>query len=446
MTPVLPVLLALAATGADEGRPVPAWLRLKEPLSPEDLERKNERGYFTGLPLWNYDPNTGFGFGARGYWYYNGTRDELLFAYTPYFYRVFLQAFASTGGLQYHWLDFDSPYLGGTPYRFRGQLIYARAKLKTYFGVGAETMDDLSYPGSSQRYESYTEYQADLDRVHGDGTTYSLYNQVDVEQPLLIFSLERELWGGRLRPFVGLGFSYTTLRDYTGEEVDAVGAPSASTRLRDDCEAGAVVGCDGGWDNTLRLAIAYDTRDFEPDPNRGVFVDLAWQLGTGVLGSGYDYQRALLAGRHYFSPMPAIADLVVATRGVFMVQGKGAPFFSMNNLPFTEDTRYGLGGVRTMRGFKQDRFIGHVMTLANLELRWTFRHIEVLEQDFGFMLAPFVDAGAVYDEVDELTLRGWQRAQGAGLRIAWNQATVIMADYGVSDEDAGLYINFAHIF
>jgi hypothetical protein len=32
------------------------------------------------------------------------------------------------------------------------------------------------------------------------------------------------------------------------------------------------------------------------------------------------------------------------------------------------------------------------------------------------------------------------------LRVAWNQATILVFDYGVSSEDAGLYIDFRHIF
>lgn len=38
------------------------------------------------------------------------------------------------------------------------------------------------------------------------------------------------------------------------------------------------------------------------------------------------------------------------------------------------------------------------------------------------------------------------RPTGGALRISWNLATVITADYGVSPEDTGLYINFNHIF
>ena len=59
---------------------------------------------------------------------------------------------------------------------------------------------------------------------------------------------------------------------------------------------------------------------------------------------------------------------------------------------------------------------------------------------------PFLDIGRVFDDVGQTTLGGWKRTQGGGLRIAWNEATVLMVDYGFSDEDQGLYLNFNHIF
>jgi hypothetical protein len=33
-----------------------------------------------------------------------------------------------------------------------------------------------------------------------------------------------------------------------------------------------------------------------------------------------------------------------------------------------------------------------------------------------------------------------------GLRVAWNDATIVVVDYGRSSEDSGLYINFNHQF
>jgi hypothetical protein len=71
---------------------------------------------------------------------------------------------------------------------------------------------------------------------------------------------------------------------------------------------------------------------------------------------------------------------------------------------------------------------------------------DAARQHFGLMIAPFVDFGRVFDRVADTSLAGFRRGQGAGLRIAWNQATIVMLDYGVSDEGSALYVNFGHIF
>jgi hypothetical protein len=75
--PIVLVVAALADGAADADR-----------LSPEDLARKNERGYVTGLPLFSYSTDIGFGGGARAYYYWNGTRDDERFTRTPYLHRI----------------------------------------------------------------------------------------------------------------------------------------------------------------------------------------------------------------------------------------------------------------------------------------------------------------------------------------------------------------------
>jgi hypothetical protein len=45
------------------------------------------------------------------------------------------------------------------------------------------------------------------------------------------------------------------------------------TELGLDCGAGVVRGCSGGWNDLLKAEIAFDTRDFEPDPSEGVVAD-----------------------------------------------------------------------------------------------------------------------------------------------------------------------------
>ncbi len=420
-------------------------------MSPADLARKNENGYFTGLPLFAYSTDIGFGGGARAYYYWNGDRDDPRFKTTPYLHRVFFQLFASTKGIQYHWLDYDAPRIAGSKFRLRSQLVLGRNTNSNYFGHGNSAVNPLAYPGSPGTFDKYSDYIAAQQQVSG-GTTFAKYDQFDLLKPLFLASVER-LIGEHLRISGGLGFSYTRIRDYTGKQVDAVDdtgksvkATQAPTRVREDCDSGKLVGCDGGRENALRFSFSYDTRDFEPDPNRGVFFETTVDAATVALGSEYDYLRVLIAARGYWSPFPDRADVVLAGRAMLEMQTHDTPFYSLDALPFTEDFRLGLGGHRTIRGYRQDRFVGPTMGLLNGEVRWTFTRFTVAKQKLALIVVPFVDAGRSFDGPGSLTARDWRLAYGGALRISWNLATIATVDYGRSSEDTGLYVNFGHIF
>jgi len=437
---VICVVIALATTAhADK-------------LTGDDLARKNEDGYVTGLPLFAYTTDIGLGAGARAYYFFNGKRDDPRFATTPYLFRTFIQAFVSTRGIQFHWLDFDVPRVADSPFRLRSQLIFQRNVNSNYFGIGKRSLEPLHFPGSASDYSSYSDYTKAQEQI-ANGTTWGKYDQYDILRPVALLGVERLFADNRIRVLGGLGFSWTRIQDYTGKQVDALDANGndttatmGTTRLAADCAAGLVVGCGGGRDNSIRLAFSYDTRDFEPDPNRGVFIDAEVDASTAALGSEFSYVRGMIAARGYYSPIPDRADLVVAGRFVIVGQTNGSPFFSMNTFPFTEDPRTGLGGHRTLRGFRQDRFVGSVMTVANAEVRWTWGHACILKQKLAFMAVPFVDAGRPFDSLGELTYKDWQPTYGAGFRVSWNLATIAVIDYGISREGTGLYINFNHIF
>lgn len=419
-------------------------------LSPGDLARKPEAGHVTGFPLAAYSVDFGFGTGARVYYYWNGRRDDLRFATMPYVHRVFVQAFGSTGGIQYHWLDYDGPALFHSAFRPRSQLVFARDTSTNYFGAAAGSA--LRFPGAPDSFGSYDAYTAAQRRVV-DGVAYTKYDKVDVLLPTWSASIERSFFNNHARVLAGFGVSYARVRDYTGKPVEALDAagtatraPQAPTRFREDCDAGRLVGCAGGRDNYLRIGASYDTRDFEPDPNRGVFVDAEIDVGTAALASEYDYVRGVIAARGYWSPIPDRADLVVAGRALALVQSEGTPFFTMAMIPFAEDPHYGLGGHRTMRGFRQNRFVDHVESAITGELRWTFARTKVRRQQLAFIAVPFVDVGRVFDRLRDVTLRGWRPSAGGAFRISWNLATLVTFDYGVSGEGTGFYVNFGHMF
>jgi len=430
--------------------PLPDFMRNKRRMTAADVVDKKDNGYFTGLPLINSDPDTGFGFGARVLYFDNGARDDVMFEATPYRHRAYAQAFFTTNGYQFHTLDYDAPYLANTPFRLRTSLVYEKNIAANYYGIGEQSLGRLRFPGSTEKFATLSDYTEALNRIQPDGTAYTRFNQYILERPKAVATLERDFFGGVVRGAVGLSVAYASVRQWTGETVEADrDAPQAATRLDRDCAAGVVVGCAGGLNNALKLGIAYDTRDFEPDPNSGVFVELTGEVSGKFTVSEYDWARLTFSPRVYYSPFPKLTDLVIAGRFVGSVSSEGTPFFEMNQLSFADYNRAGLGGLRTIRGFKQDRYVGNVVALANLEVRWTFWEFDVKlgkRQHFATMLAPFLDVGRVFDSLDNIALERFRNGQGVGFRIAWNQATIIVVDYGVSREGSSLYVNFNHPF
>lgn len=441
---------------AAEERPLPDFMRNKRRMTASDIADKRADGYFTGLPLINGDPDTGVGFGARILYFNNGAPDDVMFEATPYRHRAYAQVFFTTNGYEFHTLDYDAPYLGGSPFRLRASFVYEKNIAANYYGLGSRSLGRLSFPGSTDRFTSQTALHDAEARLQPDGTAFTRFDQYILERPKLDATLERDFFGGVVRGLVGISAGYASVRQWTGETINAnsggssdVDAREAPTRLDRDCTAGLVVGCSGGLDNTLKLGVAYDTRDFEPDPNSGVFVELTGELSGKYTLSKYDWARLTFSPRAYYSPFPKLTDLVVAGRFVGSVQSEGTPFFELNQLSFADYNRAGLGGLRTIRGFKQDRFVGPVVALASIEVRWTFYEFDVKlakRQHFGLMLAPFLDVGRVFDSISDLELKRFRNGQGAGFRIAWNQATIIVVDYGVSREGSTLYVNFNHPF
>ncbi|RME92128.1 MAG: peptide-binding protein [Candidatus Hydrogenedentota bacterium] len=422
----------------------------KHPLTKKDLDNKKEGFYLTGLPLLNSDPDTGVGYGARVYFFQNGKKEDPLFAYTPYRHRLFAQFFQTTGGWNYHTIDYDAPYFLDSLFRLRAALVYEKNTNARYFGVGNDTLHNLQDP-SGQQYSKYQDFLDSIRKIDNNGNTNARFTSYTFENPLLYVSGERDVAyfaGGVLRPLVAFRLNKYNITDYTGKKVkvddkDAIQNP---TLLYYDCVAGKLLGCGGGWDNRLAFGIAFDSRDFEPDPNSGLFTEIMTEIANKAYGADFNYARYTFSQKVYFSPIPDIADLVLAWRGVYSFQKGDVPFYALNKLSFTEGNKNGLGGLRTLRGFKSNRFVGKVMALTNFEIRWTMFHAKVIGQDFAFILVPFIDAGRVFNDPKQTSFQGWKYDYGAGLRIAWNQATIIMIDYAMSSEDSGLFINFSHIF
>ena len=88
-------------------------------MSDEDLEKKKEGTFITGIPDFSSDPVTGFGFGIRSNVYWNGERTNPLFPYTPYLAKLKANAAYYTSNARELVLSYDIPYYKGTRWRFK---------------------------------------------------------------------------------------------------------------------------------------------------------------------------------------------------------------------------------------------------------------------------------------------------------------------------------------
>jgi Omp85 superfamily domain len=453
--PCLAAALALApAARADDGAGPPSFMRDK-PRIP-DADTKKEGVFGTGIPAFTIDPDTGVGLGAVGYLTLDGPRSSPLFAYTPYQQQLYLQLYATTKGYQQHEIHYDAPYVRGSPFRVRLDLMFERNTSANYFGVGEATLDPLGFQG--KRYATYAEQLAAAGALAPGGKTASpRYDHYLYVKPSGYASVERDFWGGKIRVLYGAVVQHWSIDRYDGDPTQgtdaqghAMAATEGPTKLGIDCQRAAVAGCGGGWNDLLKAGVAFDTRDFEKNPRSGVFADATGEWSSRAFGSSFSYLRLTIAGRFYLSPFRRAAsgagagltpsDVVLAGRLLYSMQGGNVPFFAMDTLAFTEGDQQGLGGERTLRGYPQDRFVGRAAALANAELRWNFAHFPLLQQQFALQLAPFFDTGRVFDQVS-LALTKWRPAGGGGLRIAWNQSTVVMFDLAGSPEDTAFYID-----
>jgi len=423
--------------------PPPHFARYKYALPDIILKDKKEGFYLIPVPQLGLDPDTGLNFGAGISLFDNGRKDSPFFRITPYRMQLQATAIASTRDLLNVNLYYDQPYIFDTPFRVRSVFEVFYNPSKYYFGIGDAGMN-LAYPGSDRVFGSYSDYSNALDQVV-DGRTYSRYDEYGYTRIGIRPSVEYDLFGGLVRPLFGFQVSRVWIEDYTGNTVN--NAIEEPTHLRDDCLSGAAIGCDGGFDNYVKFGISFDTRNFEPDPSKGIFFELVSELSPKFLGSAYNYGRLMTSLKAYATALKFKGQqIVLAGRFLYQWQFGDIPFYSMNNLAFTEQDWTGLGGLRTIHGYKLDRFIGPVGMLTNAQLRWSFAQFTVFKQYIKLMAVPFFDAGRVFDSVSATSFKDWKLAGGGGLHLSWNLSTVVSLDYGFCPEGNAFYMDLQHQF
>ncbi len=305
----------------------------------------------------------------------------------PYRRAYGLQAFFTTKGKWVHRLSADMPHLR-PGHRLEIELNYEKEDFANYTG---ELTD--------RELEAYTKAQKTFKQRY----------------PTLMLMWIRDLripW--RLRFGFRSGRNRITPNATTGSLLSLLDPPGAS----------------GGSLFQINTALRYDTRDDYINSTRGLLEEFLIEYSFGKGGS---FNGGLISyeHRHFLS---------LRERWVFAQRANAS--LTLGSLPFYEEPI--LGGSKTIRGLPRARGRGEGRILFNSELRW--RGVRVSKkQNLYLGLLLFGDIGQTFRRSDGPSLNDWRTGVGGGLRFYW-YSTVVRVDYGVSENDTGLYMRFAQIF
>jgi len=348
-----------------------------------------------GLPLIFPSSSNGFHLGLRLLLNNMKRRD-------PHELEVEAQLLASDKGRYKHSLRVDAPHTLGGKYRFTTRLSFSREISFPYFGFDNSTVIDPNL-GDDHSYYSNTR-----------------------STPAIDFLLLRYI-GGKFRTGPVMGFRWSRI---------AYPIPSLLDRDRPP-------GVMGGRSHYVGWAIIYDGLDFEPYPTVGSYHELFFTLNhPSVTASEYEYYRTTYTWRKYY---PLHHDLTLAHRLILENLNGDVPYYEMGSVGGSDST-IGLGGDRYFRGYKNNQFIDKLRVLLGFELRWNPVSFEFANQDIMLGFVPFVDLGRVWKGLDQLEVGTIHASTGLGARLIWNRRLVIRADFAVSPEGTGVYLNLNHSF
>ncbi|MDF3820339.1 DUF5982 domain-containing protein [Leptospira sp. 96542] len=455
----------LPLIAADRPEDLPEWLGDFKKLDAKELENKREGSYFTGLPLFGSDPVSGSGLGVVANYFYNGDKSEPSFSYTPYEHMVSVAIYETNRSTKNYSVSWDAPYFLDSPYRIKTYLGHESNLHNLYFGVDQSSLNPLYYTdrnidgGRSVRNANFSDFESanSFAKNKGVGREFlstKRFNEYQFETTNGQISVDKTIFQV-FRIWSGVEFSKNIVRTYDGtwtntnDPITGLSVPSVETQtmVTRDAKAKEIIGSNGGYLNYIRAGIAYDTRDYEPDPDRGWLIEYNINKAETGIGSDYSYIRHFGQIKNFYQPFPKLfEEFVVAQRAALTKVEGNVPFFEYRYLYSIDGAFGGLGGLNTLRGYRQERFVGSVMGFYNVEFRMRVGSFSLFDQNFQLSVVPFYDLGRVWDQLRNVNTMGYKHASGLGLRLIWDQATVILMDYSRSKEDELFYIDIGHTF
>lgn len=403
---------------------------------------------FGALPALGYDSNLGLLYGGiiSMFDYGDGS------AYPNYDHNLYLQLSAYTRGSMDAIMFFDSYSLIPEKH-FTARLSYNHNRAYPFYGFnGGQTLYNSNVQFSDHAdFISQVFYKLDRKVVKGDLILQDKFGNSDFNWMLGL----------------DLGYYKTASVDveHLNRKNDADNLISDADGLYDHYVDWGFITAEeqsGGFDNSLKLGLVYDTRDRLTNPMKGTWTEVITRVSPSFLGNYSNFARLSIIHRQYFTLIKD--DLSFAYRIWYEGSFGNSPFYSRQYL--TASNYYeGMGGSNTVRGVLLNRVVGKQTAIANAELRWKALRFKAINQNFYLGFNAFSDFGYVIEKYDmdftavnaeEMSLffnednTDFIVTPGLGLKIVMNENFVISGDWAKTfDENYGstaLYIQMGYIF
>ena len=115
-----------------------------------------------------------------------------------------------------------------------------------------------------------------------------------------------------------------------------------------------------------------------------------------------------------------------------------------SNIPF--QVLPTLGGVDSLRGFAENRFYGHARLLFNAEVRLSVIRARLFGVNAELQVAPFVDAGKVFNSFQQFLDTPFEVTPGIGLRGLAPPSIVGHVEFAYSREGPAIFVGLDYPF
>ena len=357
-------------------------------LSVSAQEKKVKTGWKFGgaLPAISFDSDLGFQYGALAefYNYGDGSRN-------PDF--------------------FDHTYTEVSHYT-KGSGIYRFMYESNHLIPGVHLTSDLSYlPDQASHFYGFNGYDAVFNKVWMDDKldsppyrTRMFYrfqkNQFRFKNDFQgLISGEHFKWSGGFA-FQNFKIGSVDINKLNKGKSDKLPTVADQPGLFERYQALGIIQADeaqGGWVNTLKAGLMWDSRDNRPNPMKGIWTEIGLEVAPKFMGNDWGFSRLYIIHRQYFTLIEKDLSLVYRVGYQSTVSGN-VPFFYQSQVitsMLTGATSEGLGGASTIRGVLKNRVLGDGFIMGNVELRWKPLYFKFLKQECYLGLDGFYDFGRV---------------------------------------------------